>query len=214
MPDISMVVAGATLGGLVGTATCPLMRRLSRSDSPLRMGWFSWVIVPAVTAVVYGMMVWRIGWSIDLPAYAVVGALAAPVSAIDITEQRIPNVLLAVAYPLMLGGFGLAAAVHHDGPALVRAVAGMVTVSTGYLLLAITRSGGIGGGDVKLAGLVGLMLGWRSWPAVLAGVLAGLLLGAVVGLAMIACSRATRSTPIPFSPAMLAGALIVAVGTF
>jgi len=63
-------------------------------------------------------------------------------------------------------------------------------------------------GDVKLAGVVGLFLGFSGWASLAVGTLAGFVLGGVVGVALIAAQRAGRNTGIPFGPWMLAGAWV------
>jgi leader peptidase (prepilin peptidase) / N-methyltransferase len=68
--------------------------------------------------------------------------------------------------------------------------------------------GGMGFGDVKLAGLLGLYLGWLGWSSVWVGAFAGFLLGGLAGGGLLLAGRANRRTTIPFGPAMLAGALL------
>jgi leader peptidase (prepilin peptidase)/N-methyltransferase len=65
----------------------------------------------------------------------------------------------------------------------------------------------MGFGDVKLAGLLGLYLGWLSWSSVVVGTLAGFLFGGLVGAALLVARKAGRKTAIPFGPYMLAGAM-------
>lgn len=55
---------------------------------------------------------------------------------------------------------------------LVRALTAAAVLTVGYLLVALASRGGLGAGDVKLAGLLGLALGWQGWAAVLAGTVA------------------------------------------
>jgi leader peptidase (prepilin peptidase)/N-methyltransferase len=62
-------------------------------------------------------------------------------------------------------------------------------------------------GDVKLAGLIGGVLGYLSWATLLVGAFCGFLFGAVVGVALIAVGRAGRRSTVPFGPFMIAGAL-------
>ena len=79
-----------------------------------------------------------------------------------------------------------------------------------YLLLAIVSpgAGGLGLGDVKLAALLGLLLGWLSIPQVLYGPLAAFLLGGLLSVALLASRRATRKSYIAFGPHMLLGAAL------
>ncbi len=66
----------------------------------------------------------------------------------------------------------------------------------------------MGFGDVKLAGVLGLHLGWLGWGQLALGAFLAFFLGGVVGLALIATGRATRKSAIPFGPFMLVGALV------
>jgi leader peptidase (prepilin peptidase)/N-methyltransferase len=66
----------------------------------------------------------------------------------------------------------------------------------------------MGFGDVKLAGVLGLYLGFVGWSAVAVGMASGVLLGGVLGIALLASGRASRGSRIPFGPFMLAGALL------
>jgi leader peptidase (prepilin peptidase)/N-methyltransferase len=77
-----------------------------------------------------------------------------------------------------------------------------------YFGLSLLYRGGMGLGDVKLAGVLGLYLGWLGWSAVWIGTFAGFLLGGLVGAVLLLTRAATRKSAIPFGPAMLAGALL------
>ena len=67
---------------------------------------------------------------------------------------------------------------------------------------------GMGWGDVKLAGVLGGVLAYLSWSALLIGAFGGFLLGAVVGIAVMASGRGGRKTALPFGPFMIAGTLL------
>lgn len=66
----------------------------------------------------------------------------------------------------------------------------------------------LGFGDVKLLGLLGLLLGWFGWGVLLAGVFLGLLIGALVSLALLATRRAGWRTALPFGPPLMVGAVL------
>jgi leader peptidase (prepilin peptidase)/N-methyltransferase len=76
-------------------------------------------------------------------------------------------------------------------------------------LLGLARPGQLGGGDVKLAGLAGLVLGWLGWRAVLTGAALGFILAGLAGLALLAARRVTLQGVISFGPFLLGGALLV-----
>jgi leader peptidase (prepilin peptidase)/N-methyltransferase len=70
----------------------------------------------------------------------------------------------------------------------------------------VVAPGGIGFGDVKLAGVVGGMTAAVSWGAFLTGAFGGFLLGAIAGVLLMLGRRASRKTAVPFGPFMLLGA--------
>jgi leader peptidase (prepilin peptidase)/N-methyltransferase len=111
------------------------------------------------------------------------------------------------AYPVLAALLAVAAAVTGDWPALLRAGLGAVALFAFFYLLALAYASGMGFGDVKLAGVIGLVLGWFSWGAVAVGAFAGFFLGGVVGVAVLAVGAGGRKTALPFGPFMVLGAL-------
>ena len=77
-----------------------------------------------------------------------------------------------------------------------------------YLVLALVSpgGGGLGFGDVKLAGVLGLLLGWLGWGPVLVSVLAAFIVGGVIAVLLLLSRRASRSSHIAFGPSMILGA--------
>jgi leader peptidase (prepilin peptidase)/N-methyltransferase len=161
-----------------------------------------------VTAAVLALVFGRFGGQPVAIAFGFLGALGVALAAIDIAVKRLPDRLTLPAYPVLIALLGAAAVAGHDPGSLVRALLGGLALAGAYLLLALARPGQIGGGDVKLAGLVGLVLGWLGWPAVLAGAALGFLLAAVASLAMLAARRLTLHSAISFGPFLLGGALV------
>ena len=93
----------------------------------------------------------------------------------------------------------------HD---LLRAGIGMAALYCFYFVLASIYPAGMGFGDVKLAGVLGIYLGWLGWGELVVGAFLGFLFGGVVGLLLMAVRRAGRKSSIPFGPYMLAGAFV------
>jgi leader peptidase (prepilin peptidase)/N-methyltransferase len=106
---------------------------------------------------------------------------------------------------VLLTGAAIASGDLESG---ARAAAGAGILFAGYLLLAFISPRGMGMGDVKLAGVIGLMLGWFGWSALAVGTLAAFILGGLVGIGLILARRASRNTGIPFGPWMLSGAWV------
>ena len=165
-------------------------------------------IVEALTGVLFGVLAWRIGLEPELPAFLYLGAVGMALALIDLDVKRLPNVLTLPSYAV--GGvlLGIAALAEGETTDLVRAALGMVALFAFYFVLAFAYPAGMGFGDVKLSGVLGLYLGWISWGALVVGAFAGFLLGGVLGGVLMAAGRAGRKSAIPFGPFMLAGALV------
>ena len=135
-------------------------------------------------------------------------AISIALAAIDFDTHRLPNVIVLPSYAVLAVLLGVAAIAAADLESAARAAAGAGILFGGYLLLAFISPRGMGMGDVKLAGVIGLVLGWFGWSALVVGTLAAFLLGALMGVALIVARRASRSTGIPFGPWMLGGAWV------
>jgi leader peptidase (prepilin peptidase)/N-methyltransferase len=141
-------------------------------------------------------------------ALAWVAGAGVVLGSVDLLTHRLPD---RVTYPAALvctAALLVDAAVLDTWGALVRALAAaaaaLAVASLGWLV----SPQGLGLGDVKLLGLLGLVLGWFGWGVLLAGVFLGLLTGALVSLALLATRRAGWRTAIPFGPPLLVGAVL------
>lgn len=181
--------------------------------SALRCGHCrSWIGAPVAielaTAAVLALLFARIGFQPVVAAFAFVGALGVALAQVDVAVQRLPDPLTLPGYPALIALLTLAAAFTGAWPDLARALLGGLALGAAYLLLGLLSGGQLGGGDIKLAGLLGLLLGWAGWRALLTGASLGFVLAAVVGLVMLATRRTSRRSMISFGPYMLAGALL------
>jgi leader peptidase (prepilin peptidase)/N-methyltransferase len=141
-------------------------------------------------------------------AYAWFAAVSIALTAIDLDTRRLPDAVvlpsLAVLALLLAG----AALVDGEILALARAAVGAASLYAFYLVLRIVRPGGMGGGDVKLAAVIGLVLGWLGWGPLVVGAFSAFVVGGLFGVALLLRGGATRRTAIPFGPWMLLGAWI------
>jgi len=164
-------------------------------------------LVELLTAVVFGLLALRFGYTWQLPAYLYLGAIGVALAFIDLDTKRLPDRLTLPSYPVALILLGAAAFLDHTWDSWLRAILGGLAVGAFYFLLWFVYPSGMGFGDVKFAGVLGIYLGWISWATVAAGVFLGFLLGGVVGAILLIAKRATRKTGIPFGPFMIVGAL-------
>ena len=119
---------------------------------------------------------------------------------IDFEHHRVLNIMLAPA-AIVVAGLSLLPGAPQPLDMLLGGVVGFGV----FLLLAIVGRGALGMGDVKLAGVVGMMVGY---PGVLTALTIGAILGAVGALVLLASRRATRKTAIAYAPYLAVGAMI------
>jgi leader peptidase (prepilin peptidase) / N-methyltransferase len=156
--------------------------------------------------------------------------MAARLTVIDVRHHLLPNRIVfpsyAIAGVLLLGAAiavtlaggaatdlaGGAAGKTPDGGASFLGVPALGIVAGGavlwvfYFILRLAYPPGMGFGDVKLAGVLGLYLGYLGWAHVFAGTFAAFLFGGLWSLGVLAARRGTLKSAIPFGPFMLAGA--------
>ncbi|HUW15815.1 MAG TPA: prepilin peptidase [Actinomycetes bacterium] len=168
-------------------------------------------LVELGTAALFVLLTVEIGLGWALPAFLYLGAVGVALAAIDLDTHRLPNALTLPSYAV--GGLLLLLPAVADGSwdAYLRAWLGAAALFAFYLLLVVVYPAGMGLGDVKLAGVLGLYLGWLGWGALVVGGFLGFLLGAVVGGTLMVVRRTGRKSKIPFGPFMLAGTLLAVI---
>jgi leader peptidase (prepilin peptidase)/N-methyltransferase len=139
--------------------------------------------------------------------------MAARLAVIDIRSHLLPNRIVLPSYwaavPLTLAA--VLAAGNFDAGAAVRVLGGGAVLWLVYFVLRVVYPAGMGFGDVKLAGVLGLYLGFLSWQHLFWGTAAAFLLGGLYGLGLIVTRRGTAKSAIPFGPFMLVGTAIALV---
>lgn len=152
-----------------------------------------WIHVSSSSATDEGVMV-----ALEFLGDVAFGLMMLAIFFIDLEHRIIPN---AISYPGLV--LGLLLAIPQGR--LLDAAASAIGAGGMFLLIAVLSRGGMGGGDVKLAALMGAFLGW---PTIAVALMLAFLLGACAGLLMLVLRRGTRRTAIPFGPAMAVGAVV------
>jgi leader peptidase (prepilin peptidase)/N-methyltransferase len=179
---------------------------LAVSDVVLEATLPDYLALPTVDGVVKPADLW--GLSLVIVAYLYLAAISIVLTLIDLDTHRLPNAIVLPSY--IVGGvlLTLASLLTGDWAALLRGAVGMVVLYAFYLVLRLVRPDGMGGGDVKLAGVIGLYLGYAGWGALAVGAFAAFVLGGVYGVALMLMRRAGRKSAIPFGPWMILGAWV------
>ncbi|MFG1649218.1 prepilin peptidase [Micromonospora sp. NPDC049275] len=199
------LVPAALLGAVVGIAVPRIARRFGSAPSrpgPRRGGWLS----PVVAAVVFAGLVGARGDDPALPVLLAVAAVGLVLAVVDLACLRLPDPLVAVAGLLALGGLTGAALLSGTPGRLVGTLVGAAVSGAAHVLLALLPGSRLGFGDVKLAAVLGLPLGWLGRDALLAGLLLPHLLHGALVLGLLAARKIRRDTLLPVGPALLAGA--------
>ena len=162
--------------------------------------------VPAI--VTAGTIPATIAAALTLVALLYLAAISIALSAIDLDVKRLPNSIVLPSYLVAAALLVLAAILGGRPEALLSLAVGAAGSFLFFALLALVRPGGMGWGDVKLAGMLGMYLGFFGWAQLAVGVAAAFLLGGIAGIVLLLTRRTTRRGALPFGPWMFAGAWI------
>jgi leader peptidase (prepilin peptidase)/N-methyltransferase len=201
--------AGLIAGALMQSQLVHLRYRLpDESNLPKpRSGW----VIPVtggLTAVTWWVM--APGHPPIVPAvYLVAIWVMVPLAFVDLDVHRLPDKIQLPAYPILAVLLAACSYVTGDWGAFVRAVIAGAALWVFFLILALVLpGGGIGFGDVKLAGLLGMLLGWLTWAHVIISTMATFLIGGVIAALLLVTRRKGRKDEFAYGPSMLLGAVV------
>jgi leader peptidase (prepilin peptidase)/N-methyltransferase len=143
-----------------------------------------------------------------LPAFLYLAAAGVTLTVIDLDTYRLPFWIVVPSWwvaGILLGG---AALLFGEPAAVGRMLAGGLALWGLYRLLHAVYPPGMGYGDVRLAGLLGMYLAWLDWRALVAGAFLGFLVGGLGGVAVMIARRTGLKTQIPYGPYMIVGAWV------
>jgi leader peptidase (prepilin peptidase)/N-methyltransferase len=165
-------------------------------------------LVELATAALFAGLAGRFGYNWALPAYLALFAGLFALSWIDVERLLLPK---AIIYPLLVMVAGLLlipAAVYDEWHSywVASAFAGGWFVF--FFLLNFASPRLLGFGDVRLAPVLGLGLGWLGWRYVLLGFFAANLIGALIGIALILTKQIERQQRIPYGVFLAMGTAV------
>ncbi len=137
--------------------------------------------------------------NINIASYIVVFAILITASITDIKERRIPDNLIVAGVVI-----GLALSLYNPEHGFLDGLIGGMTAGLILLLISHITKGGLGLGDVKLFGCIGIYLGLES---TVSAMLIAALLSGLFSLVLICINRDNKKREIPFAPFILAGVL-------
>jgi leader peptidase (prepilin peptidase)/N-methyltransferase len=183
-----LTLVGAAVGVvLTRTLADGRYRQLDERDQPLpRHTW--WLVI--AVAFAWGALTFRFGgfaqWSL-LPAYLYLGVIGPALILTDFDVHRLPDLIVLPSYVIAFVLLLVPTVVVGDWGAMLRAVLAGLALYAFYFVqaIALPERSGLGFGDVKLAGVLGLLVGWVGWGSLFISVMATAFLGGLAALFLI-----------------------------
>ncbi len=174
----------------------PLTFKCPRCFAPLKLS--PWVELLMGSLYVLGNS--KFGFSSLFFVYMAFVSVLLIISAVDLQTHNVPDALIitGIALGWMAGTFLTTSGIRDS-------TIGLLIGGGGFLSVAVATNGKLGGGDVKLAAMIGAILGWK---AALTGFAIGIAAGSATGAVLLALKRVKRNTPIPFTPFLSAGSIV------
>ena len=202
-------VLGLLVGGLTGRRLADGGYRTEYDEAGAlpRVWWW-----PApLLALLWAFLAWRIGdyagWA-ALPAFLLFAWLTVGLVWIDADVHRLPDGLVLPAYPALVVLLLVASLGLGDWWAMARALICLVVVFSVFFAMNLVSPASLGFGDVKLSGLIGLLLGWVGVQQAVTGVVAGFVVGGFVAVLMLVAQRVGLRSHIAYGPSLLLGTFL------
>ena len=198
------VLASFASGACIGAMMVPIARRTLRQTTVPAVGAAVSIVL---TAAIFAALMARFGPTVGIGPGLALAVVGPPLAMVDVLERRLPTALVAVGFALGFIAI-VVVALSTSRPEVVGAAAlGVLAVGGAYFAIALGSAGGLGSGDVRLAGLIGLVLSSSGWSSILMATVATWVLAAVVALGARLRS-ADRPPEIPLGPFLVIGAVV------
>ena len=181
----------------------PLYADLARTP---RLGLWCALIAGLAAGVVGAVL----GLDASLPAWVYLCVVGVGLSFIDWRTKLLPFRIVAPSYVVVAGVLVIAAVATSDRESLARAAIGWAATFLLFLLMWLVYPRGLGYGDVRLSGVLGMALAWEGWAQLVIGLYAAFVLGGIVG-AVLSAMKIVDRKGYPFGPFLMFGAWFAVV---
>ena len=164
-------------------------------------------LIELTTGALFALAALRFGAAVELVAFAGLFAALVAITAIDIELRLVPK---RIVWPVFGGGvvlLAVASLVIGVPRLMLDSLVGSVAAFAALFIIHVVSPRGMGFGDVRLAGLLGLFLGWLGPAHVALGIFLGFLAGGISGVVAIALGR-SRKSALPFAPFLSLGTVV------
>jgi leader peptidase (prepilin peptidase) / N-methyltransferase len=181
----------------------PLYADLARTP---RLGLWCAVIAGLAAGVVGAVL----GLDASLPAWVYLCVVGVGLSFIDWRTKLLPFRIVAPSYLVVAAVLVISALATSDWESLARAAIGWAATFLLFLLMWLVYPRGLGYGDVRLSGVLGMALAWEGWPQLVIGLYAAFVLGGIVG-GVLSVLKIVDRKGYPFGPFLMFGAWFAVV---
>jgi leader peptidase (prepilin peptidase) / N-methyltransferase len=176
--------------------------------APARPGIVRVVAATVVLAALLTGAGLLLGLRPGLAALVWTAGAAVVLAQVDLAVHRLPDKVVFPSVAVVAVAWLVDAVVVGTWDALLRAVLAGLVAFAGAVVAALVSPGGMGFGDVKLLGLLGVLLGWFGWAVLGLGVVLGFVVGAVGTIALLALRRTGWRSEVALGPSLLLGAVL------
>ncbi|WP_299445549.1 A24 family peptidase [uncultured Phycicoccus sp.] len=181
-------------------------------DRPPGHPWWTGPATGALSALAVVSVGDHGAWA-SLPPFLLFAWLTVGLVWIDLDVHRLPVGLVVPTGAALVLLLGIASLATPGEGRWLTAVIGAAVMGGTYLVLGLLPGGGVGGGDVRLAPVLGALLGWLGIAHLLLGLMAGFLIGGLTAILLLAGRRVGLKSSIAYGPAMCLGAWVAIGGT-
>ena len=207
---VFVAVAASTVGGLIAVRLAQVIPSRMGVEDRSRPTW--WWMTAVLTGAAYGWLLTRTvdSWAL-IPAFLVFGTATLALALIDLDHQLIPNRVLFPSLAVSATLLVIGALIERESGALLRGILGSVIYFLILLAVGLVARGGFGMGDVKLALLLGLFLGYLGWDILMLGAVLAVLLGGIAAVTLLAVTKKRKDAKFAYGPYLVVGAWIALI---
>ena len=154
-------------------------------------------VIEGLTGIVYSILYHFFGFSLSFLFYSFLMSILIIITGIDYDHQIIPDILVLWG---LVGGLlyrGIEGMIEKTAIGMVEGFVGMIIGGGFLLLIGILSKGGMGGGDIKLMGMIGW---WLDWKLTIVALFFSFVLGGLISIFLLLFHIKSRKDPIPFGP--------------
>lgn len=170
--------------------------------------WAATIVLSSSSSVPQLGTIEMLGAVLFLIALLYLAAISIALVFIDLEHHLLPNSIVLPSYIVCAVLLVASGMIMGNFTALLGAVIGCAALFTFYFVLAFISPRSMGMGDVKLAGIMGIFLGFQGWGALIVGGFGAFLIGGLFSIVLLALRKAGRKSQIPFGPWMLLSAWV------